>query len=301
VTRPLGALTAVLLLLAGCGSDQRPLTERVTHGYADHDGVRIHYVELGSGSPVVLLHGFPDYWYTWHNQMPALAEHHRVVAVDLRGYNLSDKPEGVERYTAELLAGDVAAVIRQLGEQKAVVVGHDWGGMVAWQLATWLPEVVDGLVVMNAPHPQALRRELASNPLQRQRSAYAQQLVKPEGLSFLRSQLEHFLFWAEKGTEREQHLEALKRSDLTAMLNYYRANYPQLPYDPDPAPPTPVTMPVLVIHGLEDNAFAPETLNGSFHWSEAELTLVVLPGVGHWVQHEAADRVTRLLLDWLAH
>lgn len=101
-------------------------------GFADSDGVKIHYVTMGKGPLVVLIHGFPDYWYTWRKQMPALAEHFTVVAIDQRGYNKSDQPEGVENYTMDKLVGDVVAVVDHFKQEKAVIVGHDWGGMVAW-------------------------------------------------------------------------------------------------------------------------------------------------------------------------
>jgi pimeloyl-ACP methyl ester carboxylesterase len=146
--------------------------ERVEHLYAENEGVRIHYAALGEGPLVVMLHGFPDYWYTWHRQMDALSTTYRVAAPDLRGYNLSDKPEGIENYGMRALLGDVAAVIRSEGRESAIVVGHDWGGAIAWQFATRLPEMTDKLVILNLPHPSGLSRELAENPKQREASAY---------------------------------------------------------------------------------------------------------------------------------
>ena len=116
------------------------LYDRVEHGYADSDGVKIHYASLGEGPLVVMIHGFPDFWYTWRDQMEVLAEDFKVVALDLRGYNRSDKPEGVDQYAMPLLAADVAAVIRHLGEESAIIVGHDWGGAIAWTFALTLPE-----------------------------------------------------------------------------------------------------------------------------------------------------------------
>src|SRR5579872_7281655 len=111
------------------------IESKVEHGYADNNGVKIHYASLGSGPLIVMIHGFPDYWYTWRNQMVALAPHYQTVALDLRGYNLSDKPKGAENYAMTHLVGDVQAVIRHLGRDKAIIVGHDWGGMIAWQFA----------------------------------------------------------------------------------------------------------------------------------------------------------------------
>ncbi|MFT5351594.1 MAG: pimeloyl-ACP methyl ester carboxylesterase, partial [Gammaproteobacteria bacterium] len=120
----------------------------IKHGYADSNGVKIHYAEAGKGPLVVMIHGFPDFWYTWRHQMAGLKENYHVVAIDQRGYNLSDKPEGIESYDMSLLVSDVAAVIRHLGEEKATVVGHDWGGVVAWNVAFYMPQMVDKLVIL---------------------------------------------------------------------------------------------------------------------------------------------------------
>src|ERR1700686_1178096 len=121
-----------LLLALACVAPAADIDTRVTHGYADSNGVKIHYASIGKGPLVVMIHGFPDYWYTWRNQMEALSDTYQAVAIDQRGYNLSDKPKGVENYDVKLLVADVAAVIKSQGQQKAIIVGHDWGGMVAW-------------------------------------------------------------------------------------------------------------------------------------------------------------------------
>src|ERR1700740_3605456 len=129
-------------LVFGLGSLEAPVTgqadvfDRVKHGYAvSEGGVKIHYASLGEGPLVVMIHGFPDFWYSWRHQMNALADRFQVVAIDQRGYNLSDKPKGVDNYDVRLLVGDVAAVVRHLGRDKATIVGHDWGGVVAWPVA----------------------------------------------------------------------------------------------------------------------------------------------------------------------
>ena len=129
------------------------LLDQVQQGFADNNGVRIHYVTLGQGPLLVMIHGFPDFWYTWRHQMPMLAQNFQVVAVDQRSYNLSDKPTGVEHYAMPLLAGDIIAVIRHLKQEQAVIVGHDWGGMVAWHLAMRHPDLVERLIICNLPHP----------------------------------------------------------------------------------------------------------------------------------------------------
>ena len=129
----------------------------VTHHYANNDGVKIHYVQACEVGPlVVMLHGFPDFMYSWNEQIIALKNTHRVVAMDLRGYNRSDKPKGINHYSITKLVSDVESVIRDLGQKKAVVVGHDWGGMVAWNFAMLRPQMTERLIVLNLPHPKAL-------------------------------------------------------------------------------------------------------------------------------------------------
>jgi epoxide hydrolase 4 len=140
--------------------------EAMEEGFADSNGVKIHYVTMGKGPLLVMIHGFPDFWYTWRDQMPALAKHFQVVAVDLRGYNKSDQPEGVENYKLEKLISDIDAVVRHFKQEKAVIVGHDWGGVIAWGFAMAHPEKTDRLIILNLPHPRGLSRELAHNPEQ---------------------------------------------------------------------------------------------------------------------------------------
>ncbi|HXF41663.1 MAG TPA: alpha/beta hydrolase [Blastocatellia bacterium] len=127
-------VVALLFSLQALAADS-DLDKRVEHGYANSSGVKIHYASLGSKDKplIVMIHGFPDFWYTWRDQMEALSKDYQVVAIDQRGYNLSDKPKGVENYDVRFLVGDVAAVIKHLGREKAIVIGHDWGGMVAWE------------------------------------------------------------------------------------------------------------------------------------------------------------------------
>src|SRR5438874_4767583 len=123
------------------------------HGYADLAEARLHYVEAGDGPLIVLLHGFPEFWFSWRHQIPALAAAgFRVLAPDLRGYNESDKPRGVANYDIDVLSGDVAALIQHAGADRATVVGHDWGGAIAWHLALRRPDLIDRLIVLNAPH-----------------------------------------------------------------------------------------------------------------------------------------------------
>ena len=197
-------------------------------GYLDSDGVKLHYVTAGKGPLLVLLHGFPDYWYTWRAQMPELAKHFQVVALDMRGYNMSDKPEGVDNYKMEKLVEDVANTVKHFKQEKAVIVGHDWGGMVAWSFAMAHPEMTDRLIILNLPHPRGLMRELANNPEQQKNSQYARNFQKPDAASQMMPGM--LAFWVKDPEVRKTYIEAFTRSSMEGMLNYYKANYPQEPY-----------------------------------------------------------------------
>ncbi|MBV9124890.1 MAG: alpha/beta hydrolase [Planctomycetes bacterium] len=264
-------------------------------GFVDSEGVKIHYVTQGEGPLVVMIHGFPDFWFTWRRQIPALARDYQVVAIDLRGFNLSDQPRGVDNYTLTKLVGDLRAVVRHFGRERATLVGHDWGGMAAWTYAMMYPEEIDRLVILNVPHPKGLHRELAHNPRQQRASQYAREFQKDDAA--LRVPPELLISWIKDPEARREHQEALQRSSLEGMLNLYKANYPREPYTEGHFPP--VTCPVLLIHGLEDPYLLPGALNGTWEWVEKDLTLVTVPGAGHWVHQDAADLVNRTMVDWL--
>src|SRR5689334_10323522 len=154
-------LKIVLLMVAvlACAPATVWAEELGEEGFADSSGVKIHYVTAGDGPLMVMIHGFPDFWYTWRAQMPALAKHFKVVAIDMRGYNKSDQPEGVDNYAMAKLVGDVDAVVKHFKADRAVIVGHDWGGVVAWSYAMQFPDKTDRLVILNLPHPKGLQRE----------------------------------------------------------------------------------------------------------------------------------------------
>lgn len=270
----------------------------VEHGYADNNGVKIHYARMGSGPLVVMVHGFPDFWYSWRHQMLALSPHYQVVAFDLRGYNLSDQPAEGELYRMPLLLGDLRAVIEAQGQQRAIVVGHDWGGLISWYFAMNMPQMVERLIILNLPHPRGLTRELAHNPQQQKNSQYARNFqqegahlaVKPEALTF----------WVEDdAVVKERYLEAMRRSSIEGMLQYYKQNYPYPPYHEDTSPLVKVQAPVLQFHGLQDPFLLPGALNSTWEWLEQDWTLVTVPGAAHFVQQDASELVSRTMLNWL--
>ena len=299
---------AVVTCIVSSAVAQGDVFDRVKHGYAvSEGGVKIHYASLGEGPLVVMIHGFPDFWYSWRHQMDALSRRFQVVAIDQRGYNLSDKPAGVENYDMRLLVADVAAVVRHLGREKATIVGHDWGGIVAWQFAMNLPQMTEYLVILNLPHPNGLLRELKSNKEQIANSEYARNFQRKPATDptvfFGRPMTPDTLSsWVTDPAARKRYVEAFQRSDFEAMLNYYRRNYPR--ETGEAAPPAPqlpkVTVPVLMFHGLKDTALHSDGLSGTWNWVEQDLTLVTIPGAGHFVQQDAAELVTSTMESWLS-
>lgn len=270
----------------------------ISHGYVDSGGVKIHFASYGKvDAPlIVMVHGFPDFWYTWRDQMKVLGDAgYRCVAMDTRGYNLSGQPEGVENYDMRLLVGDVIAVIRAQGREKASVMAHDWGGAIAWQLALNAPQVVDKLIILNLPHPNGLSRELANNPEQQKASEYARRFQEPESAAKLSPAA--LAGWVKDPEARKLYIEAFTRSSLSGMMSYYQRNYPRPPYKAG-AETRKLTMPVLLIHGLKDTALLSPALDGTWNWID-DLTLITVPEAGHFVQQDATEKVSRSVKMWL--
>ncbi|MBN1657209.1 MAG: alpha/beta hydrolase [Anaerolineae bacterium] len=273
-------------------------------------GVQLHTVLAGppDGRLVLLLHGFPDCWYGWHHQIPALARAgYRVAVPDQRGYNLSEKPAGVEAYKVDLLTADVAALIRALGHERAAIVGHDWGGFVAWRLAMDYPHLVEQLAILNAPHPRAVARALKGRDwAQALRSWYIALFQLPwlaDALfGFSPRATARFVFrayGARRDAFTEEDLEILAAAlaqpgAMTAMIHWYRASfrYPPARRGAD------IHAPTLVLWGEEDPALGKELTYGLEKWVP-DLRLHYLPHVGHWVQSEAAGDVNDHLLTFL--
>jgi pimeloyl-ACP methyl ester carboxylesterase len=295
------------LVAASVSIPEQDLLSEVEHHYADSDGIKIHYAALGEGPLVVMIHGFPDYWYSWRDQMQALSMEFRVLAIDQRGYNLSDQPEGVEHYDMKLLVSDVAAVIRDAGAESAAIVGHDWGGLVAWNFAMFEPQMTEKLVILNLPHPICLRRELSNNAEQQANSEYARVFQTKSatdsdvffGLPMTPLTLSG---WVSDAKARKHYVEAFKRSSFEGMLAYYKRNYPggdgAASFGADDLPR--VQAPVLQFHGLKDTALHSNGLNNTWDLLERDFTLVTIPDAGHFVQQDASELVTETLYWWLS-
>ena len=282
------------------------ILKEVAHRYVDNNGTRIHYVSVGQGPLVVMIHGFPDYWYSWRHQMSALKEQYQVIAIDQRGYNKSDQPEGIDNYAMPLLVSDVAAVIKDTGSKQATVVGHDWGGAVAWQVALNLPQITDKLIVLNLPHPNGLAREMRDNREQRTNSGYAQRFRQgkasdPDILGGGPMTAQRLAQWVQDKEAKQHYVDAFNRSNFSSMLNFYKANYPNLSDErPENITSTPqLNIPVLIFHGLKDRALHSDGLNNTWDWIDQDLTIVTVPNAGHFVQQDAADLVSNTMKSWL--
>ena len=271
--------------------------------YATNAGVKIHYVVEGKGPLVVMIHGFPDYWATWKPLMAELSKAgYRTAALDNRGYNLSDQPEGVAAYAMPNLVGDVAAVIAAEGQKSAVVVGHDWGAAIAWNVAFARPDLVNRLIILSVPHPSGFAREMATNPDQQKNSQYARNFQQPGFEKNLTA--ESLAGWVQDPAAKPGYVEAFKRSSFAGMLNYYRANYPRGAGEgaasgvTAPSPPD-ITVPVLVIHGMKDAALNAAGHAGTWNHVTADTTILMIPTAGHFVQHDAEALVNKTIRGWL--
>ena len=274
--------------------------------YAEVGDVRLHYVEAGEGPLVVLLHGFPEFWYGWRLQIPALAAAgFRVVAPDLRGYNLSSRPDDVAAYGTDKLAADVRGLIHERGAESAHLVGHDWGGTAAWATAMHHPEVVDRLAILSAAHPRKLSQGL-HHPDQLRRSWYffffalpdlPESVVKANNWHFFR----HFLRDAHPAftpEEIEKYVQAWSQPGAaTGMIDYYR-HAVRLSPKSDEAQLSPIKAPTLVIWGEQDRYLGPDLAEPDRDDVSNLDRVERLPDASHWVHHDEAEHVNRLLIDF---
>jgi pimeloyl-ACP methyl ester carboxylesterase len=283
---------------------------KLKHNTANLGEVQLHYVEAGRGPLVLLLHGFPEFWYGWRNQIPDLADAgFRVVAPDLRGYNTSSKPDGVRAYSVRRLARDVARLIPALGEERAAVVGHDWGGIIAWWFAMRYQERLERLAILNAPHPATMPRMFAS-PLQWLRSAYVfyfqipwlpEASISAGDFTVLRMLFRNDPRRPDAFTDADidRYIEAFRQPGaLTASLNYYRALMQGNPLSMQ-NDLRPINRPVLVLWGMHDRALGPELAEPDRRWV-LNYQIERFPDASHWLQHDEPERVNAMLREFLA-
>jgi pimeloyl-ACP methyl ester carboxylesterase len=279
------------------------------HHRVPTNGITLHVVQAGpaDGPLVLLLHGFPEFWMGWVEQIDALtAAGYRVWVPDQRGYNESDRPHGVSLYDTDVLVADVRGLIEASGRKRANVIAHDWGGAVAWLLAGRHRELLERLIVLNCPHPSVMLKHVRSSPKQMLRSWYMAFFQVPRLPEFLLSRNNHAaLVRALVGTSKPgsfsreliaHYRQAWSQPDaLTSMINWYRA---LLRRSPKSVAAGRIDVPTLLVWGAKDTALTPELAQPSIQrCTRGEL--VMLEDVGHWLLHEAPERVNPLLLEFL--
>jgi pimeloyl-ACP methyl ester carboxylesterase len=275
------------------------------------NGVRLHLLEDGKGPLVLLLHGFPETSYAWRKQLPALAARFRVVAPDLRGYGESERPTRVVDYRATAVVEDIVSLIRELGDGPAHVIGHDWGGGIAWATAQLHPEVVDRLVVLNCPHPARFERELRSLSRQLLRSWYIlffqlpfipERLLLRDGAAPLARMLRGSALRASTFSV-DDLLEYRRAFSLpgaaSAAINYYRALFRDAVTGRTPPSGTIIRAPTLLIWAEKDVALGTELTSDMERLFSDEFRIEYVPNTSHWVMEERPGLVNRLLIDFL--
>lgn len=279
------------------------------HEWRVVNGVRLHCVVAGSGPLIVLLHGFPEFWYSWRHQIPVLAQHFTVVAPDLRGYNTSDKPAHIADYRLATLVEDVIQLIHSFGKKSAIVAGHDWGGVIAWEIAIRHPEVVEKLIILNAPHPRIFIQHLLTNPRQLLRSWYIgffqlpwlpEQAIKAGNYTVVERAFRGLAIRTDQFPDDviEQYKGVLAQPGaLTSAINYYRAAARRGLTNIGDNNPV-VSVPTLVIWGQQDTALGLE-LNQGLERYVGDLTLHLIPDASHWVQQDRPDMVNQSIFDFL--
>jgi len=276
------------------------------HEYITTNGVKLHYVTQGNGPLMLMLHGFPEFWYSWRHQIPEFATDYQVVALDLRGYNDSDKPKEQSAYVMDEFIKDIEGVITGLGYDKCVLVGHDWGGAIAWSFAYSRPQMVEKLIVLNIPHPAKMAEGLRT-PQQLLRSWYMFFFQLPEIPEALIQagdyQLIETAFTAElvnKNALTKADIEAYKnaaskRGALTAMLNYYRNITHQRMLSSDWSI---LEVPTLMIWGEGDVALGKElTYNTQAYVRNLQIKYIA--NAGHLVQQEQPELVNQYMREFL--
>ncbi len=288
-------------------SSMSELESSLKQDYILSNGIRLHYVTQGSGPLMLMLHGFPEFWYSWRYQIPEFAKDYKVVALDLRGYNESEKPQERAAYGIAELIKDVEGVIKGLGYDRCVLVGHDWGGAIAWSFAYAHPEMLEKLIVMNLPHPAKFAEALRSNPQQMLRSWYIlffQLPLLPELLfrfdnyravasAFISSAIDKTAFTPEDLAAYKN--AAAKPGALTAMINYYRNIFPGLLNQREW---NVLQVPTLTIWGENDLALGKELTYDTQAYVK-DFQLRYIPNCSHWVQQEQPNLVNQYMREFL--
>jgi len=257
------------------------------------NGVKLHTVMIGEGPPLILLHGFPDFWYGWKSVIPGLKKRYKLIIPDMRGYNLSDKPKGVSNYKIELLIDDIKGLIESLSLGKVYLAGHDWGGFVAWAFAEKYPDMLHKLAILNAPHMKIFQQKLRTDKKQQKASFYIFEFLKPDGEQFVIKDDFKWLKWAVFSGNKKDFTDFDKKQYLNSWtqpgailggVNYYRANLNFKDWTGK------ITVSTLVIHGMKDIAVLSSVLDDLPDYV-ADLKIIRAESASHWVMHDVPDLI----------
>lgn len=265
------------------------LFDEIEEKMIETNGIKLHTVIIGEGPPLVLLHGFPDFWYGWKSVINGLKKYYKLIIPDMRGYNLSDKPKGIENYKIEFLMDDLKGLIETLKLGKIFLAGHDWGGIVAWAFSEKYPELLKKLAILNAPHMKIFQQKLRTDKKQQKASYYIYEFLKPDGEKFLfenDSKWLKFAVFQKNFTEfdKKQYLGAWTQEAILGGVNYYRANISFKDWKGK------ISVPTLVVHGMKDIAVLSSVLEGLSDYVD-DLKIVRVENSSHWVMNDQPELV----------
>ncbi|MEE9376566.1 MAG: alpha/beta hydrolase [Candidatus Lokiarchaeia archaeon] len=266
--------------------------------YIETNGIKLHTIIVGSGEPLVLLHGFPEFWYCWSKVIPLLKDDFKLIIPDMRGYNLSDKPEGVENYKIDILIEDIKCISETLRLGKFCLAGHDWGGAVAWIFAEKYPELLKKLIILNAPHHKIFSQKLRTDKEQQKASFYIFEFYKPNGEQFIiennyKALRESVFNENFSDFDKEKYLEAWSQPGaILGGVNYYRANKSFKDWSGI------IEVPTLVLWGMKDFALRPQLLEGLSDYIK-DFRIERHEKSSHWITHDAPEFVSLKIREFI--
>ncbi len=274
----------------------------IEHLHVEVNNIQLHVATIGVGKPLFLLHGFPDFWYGWKSLIPLLKDTYKLIIPDLRGYNLSDKPKGVENYDMNILIEDLINLVDYFKFDEIYLAGHDWGGVIAWCFAEKYPDRVEKMMILNAPHPKIFQEQLSKNKAQQRASFYIFEFLKPHGEQFVIKNDFKWLKWAvfsgmdkkKDFTEydKQKYLKAWSEPGaIEGGVNYYRANLNFKAWTGK------IKVPTIVIHGMDDVAVLPSVLDGLDEYVK-NLKIVKVEKASHWVMHDVPELIAKNIKDY---
>ncbi|MFW9928343.1 MAG: alpha/beta fold hydrolase [Candidatus Thorarchaeota archaeon] len=271
--------------------------------YIKTNDITLHTIVIGKGRPLILLHGFPDFWYGWKGIVPDLKTKFKLIIPDMRGYNLSDKPKGTQKYKMKFLIDDIKGLINALNLERPYLAGHDWGGVVAWGFAEKYSELIRKLIILNAPHLKIFTTLLQTNKAQQKASSYIFQFLKPGGEQFLFEDDFRWLKFAVFNSlqnknalddfDKKQYLKSWSQPNaIISGVKYYKANPSFDDFTGF------IKVPTLIFHGMKDTALLPVILDGLEKYVE-DLKILKLPNSSHWIMHEEPQLISTEIIEFL--